>query len=330
MTLSVGELKPEGHFGAAKPGFVFSEFQSFGACPICESQSSVVLFTDRNRRENLDITGKYIRCSVCHHVYLDPFPSPAKLSRAYEMLHSRIDDRGGLRPFADGKGVLRSLIRASRKLRRRPHSWPRENGQGQRLLDVGCGTVTKLDEFRARGWKVVGVDFSAAVLRVASACIPEGAFIQADAHALPFQGESFDVIRVDNVMEHIPETVLLLSKLRSLLKPGGQLYVYVPNSEAWSVRLFAGAALNYWIPFHIHYFDSQSLRLALQKAGFSHISIQYHNPPNWLADSAKQKFGLNVYKKSKWDPLLRLLFMPMNLTTAFSRYAEELVAEARV
>ena len=313
-----------------KSEIAFTAFQSFAACPICESHSAVVLFTDRNRRETLDITGTYVRCSACHHVYLDPFPNPAELADAYEILHSRFNNGGVPLPFGGRKGLLPSLIRTSRKFRRRPHSWPSERGRGRLLLDVGCGEGTKLGEFRDRGWKVVGIDFSTAVLKMASAGNPKIAFILADAHALPFEEKSFDVIRVDNVIEHIPETVLLLSKLRALLKPGGRLYVYVPNSDAWSVRLFSEAALNYWIPFHIHFFGSGSLRLAMARAGFSHISIKYHNPSNWLVDSAKQEFGLNVYKKSKWDPLLRLLFMPLNLTTAFSRYGEELVAEARV
>ncbi len=176
----------------------------------------------------------------------------------------------------------------------------------------------------------MGVDISLPTLRVAAKAVPKGLFVQAEARTLPFRDGSFDVIRIDNVLEHIPDAVCLLSQLRQLLKPGGKLYVYVPNSEALSFRLFSNFALNYWIPFHVHFFSSRSLGEALNRADFARTLIRYHNPFHWLADSAKQKLGMNVYRRTKWDLVLRLLFLPLTLTTAFTRHGEELVAEATV
>lgn len=323
-------IRQEMNGGRDETRLQFASLETFTNCPVCASSSPSILFTDRNRRENLPISGTYVLCRECHHTYLIQFPNRKELAQSYQQLYFNFPESCLTIPPGDRPGLLGAFLRVLRNFRRRPHSWPTESGDGRLLLDVGCGLGTKLLEYRANGWRVAGLDVSSATLRVAAQKVSDGLFLQAEAEALPFREETFDVIRIDNVLEHIPDAVGLLSRLRSLLRPGGRLYVYVPNSEALSVRLFSNFALNYWIPFHIHLFSSHSLEEALKRAGFARTLIRYHNPIYWLPDSLKQRLGGNVYTIKRSDSILRLLSLPLTLTTAFTRLGEELVAEAKV
>src|SRR5205085_11778169 len=107
---------------------------------------------------------------------------------------------------------------------------------GARWLDVGCGRQliprwmngqaeweTRL---AARGGLLVGVDPDFAALRDNRSCQFK---LNADAAALPFAGDSFDLITSNMVFEHVEAPLPLLAEIRRVLRPGGQLLVLTPN-----------------------------------------------------------------------------------------------------
>lgn len=103
---------------------------------------------------------------------------------------------------------------------------------GERVLDIGCGTGTQAVAAWRRaqpGGSVAGVDLSenmlAAARRKARRARAKIAFHAADATALPFAGESFDVVTITTVMHMVPETKRLaaLREAARVLRPGGRL-----------------------------------------------------------------------------------------------------------
>ena len=79
--------------------------------------------------------------------------------------------------------------------------------KGQSLLDVGCGTGHFSFWFHDLGFKVVGMDISTEMLKVARSKIKNEKirFIQADACNLPFPDNSFDVVTLITVLEFLSE-----------------------------------------------------------------------------------------------------------------------------
>ena len=103
-----------------------------------------------------------------------------------------------------------------------------EELQGKLVLDVGCGMGRFAEVATRWGARVVGVDLSAAA-EVAAKNLAEREFVafQADAFALPFAPESFDVIYSVGVLHHTPDCEAAVKSLEKYLKPGGILAVWL-------------------------------------------------------------------------------------------------------
>jgi SAM-dependent methyltransferase len=103
---------------------------------------------------------------------------------------------------------------------------------GLRLLDVGCGPGTITLDLAARvapGW-TVGVDRDAGVVAQAQRMLDSRSvsgveFSTADAYALEFDDESFDVVHAHQLLQHLSDPVAALVEMRRVLRPGGVLAV---------------------------------------------------------------------------------------------------------
>jgi demethylmenaquinone methyltransferase/2-methoxy-6-polyprenyl-1,4-benzoquinol methylase len=95
--------------------------------------------------------------------------------------------------------------------------------QGDRLLDVCCGTGDLAIGAHARGAYVTGLDFSAQMLERARRKQPAIEWVQGDALALPFEDASFDEATVGFGVRNVSDLAGGLRELRRVLKPGGRV-----------------------------------------------------------------------------------------------------------
>jgi len=117
-------------------------------------------------------------------------------------------------------------------------------GGRKRVLESGCGTGRWLAYIERLGHTTVGLDDSAAPLRLAKARAPAFRLVQGDAVTGPFKDRSFDVVFSSYVAEHFengPEA--LLREIYRLLKPDGLLILVVPYNSAFR-RWFTNHALH--------------------------------------------------------------------------------------
>jgi SAM-dependent methyltransferase len=98
-----------------------------------------------------------------------------------------------------------------------------------RILDYGCGYGRTLAELSEAGFqKLIGVDFSTAMLARAQAAVPGAGLVRTDGHSLPFKKECFDAVLLFAVLTCIPdnnEQRQLLAEVKRVLRPGGLLYI---------------------------------------------------------------------------------------------------------
>lgn len=94
---------------------------------------------------------------------------------------------------------------------------------GMRVLDLACGTGIATSLAAARGARMSGVDFSPAMLKAARQRYPAIEFREADATALPFEEETFDVVIANFGMNHFSFPLDVLTEVRRVLKPEGRL-----------------------------------------------------------------------------------------------------------
>jgi len=101
-----------------------------------------------------------------------------------------------------------------------------------RVLDIGCAAGSAVSALRARGFAVVGLDFSPRMLAYAQrrfANNPEVQFCQADCEFLPFPAACFDHITCLGVLEYLPDYGRATAEIARVLRPGGLAVFSIPS-----------------------------------------------------------------------------------------------------
>jgi len=139
------------------------------------------------------------------------------VAEAYDQWHETIE--GAMYDRLEKKAVSRYL---------------RQNVQGMKLLEVGCGTGHWSQFFSDCGFEVTGVDVSERMIKMAqSKNIANTSFQIADGHSLPFKDNSFDVTAAITTLEFAGNAELVLQEMtRCTRKPSGQLLIGVLNALA--------------------------------------------------------------------------------------------------
>ncbi len=105
--------------------------------------------------------------------------------------------------------------------------------QGKRVLEIGCGTGTLLNEMLARGFKAYGIDASGPMLRQAQAKLAakdwHSRLVRARVTNLPFPDQSFETV-VSTFPSNYIMQVAALKEINRVLYPGGRL-VIVDDAE---------------------------------------------------------------------------------------------------
>jgi ubiquinone/menaquinone biosynthesis C-methylase UbiE len=161
-------------------------------------------------------------------------------------------------------------------------------GAGQRALDVGCGTGHQLKALRERGYRVAGVDGSAAMLEYARSNNPGAELRQADLGGLPYDDASFDVVICIEVLRYLEDPQPCLGEIARVLRPGG--LCLATATPAFNLNAYAAVnrvALAFpWLgltPLKQFFTTSTRLRSRMTNAGFADVHVHgvYWGPLNW-------------------------------------------------
>jgi SAM-dependent methyltransferase len=134
--------------------------------------------------------------------------------------------------------------------------------EARSLLEIGCGTgfvLAGIAESFPR-LRLSGSEASTDGLAYAAARVPGAAFIQMDAHRIPFRQE-FDVVAAFDVIEHIEDDRAVLAELAAAAVPGGGLLITVPQHPGLWSEFDARAG-------HVRRYRAAELRARAVEAGF--------------------------------------------------------------
>jgi ubiquinone/menaquinone biosynthesis C-methylase UbiE len=99
--------------------------------------------------------------------------------------------------------------------------------EDRKILDVGCGVGTYVRRLRDLTYCVYGVDVSTERLRNGGKTVPN--LIAAAGEQLPFRPDCFDVVLLNEVIEHVRDDRATLEECLRVLSPGGHLVIFAPN-----------------------------------------------------------------------------------------------------
>jgi 2-polyprenyl-3-methyl-5-hydroxy-6-metoxy-1,4-benzoquinol methylase len=151
-------------------------------------------------------------------------------------------------------------------------------GQGLRLLDVGCARGHLSEVLASQGWSVTGIEYDVADAAVAR---DRGidVIVGTAEDAMSTMNEKFDVIVFADVLEHFVHPEKVLSQARALLAPGGRVVISIPNVAHLSVRLqllvgsFTYTDRGILDRTHLHFYTKKSLKKMITDAELDTIYI---------------------------------------------------------
>ena len=136
---------------------------------------------------------------------------------------------------------------------------------GRALLDVGAYIGVFVEVAAAAGWRAQGVEpsaWAAAEARRRGLAVHAGTLASVDLPA-----ESFDVITLWDVIEHLSDPAAELERARRLLRPGGWLVAHTMDIGSPLARLM-GPRWPWLMDMHLYYFDRRTLPALFTAHGF--------------------------------------------------------------
>ena len=131
-----------------------------------------------------------------------------------------------------------------------------------RILDIGAGTGDFLSVAKQNGWQTIGVEPSDKAKAIAVK--KEVSFVEDTAE---LENQSFDVITMWHVLEHVPNLDNQIKELKRLLKPNGSLIVAVPNFKSFDAKHYGTFWAAYDVPIHFWHFSKKAIKKLFEKEG---------------------------------------------------------------
>jgi 2-polyprenyl-3-methyl-5-hydroxy-6-metoxy-1,4-benzoquinol methylase len=277
------------------------------SCVVCGQHEHAVVArgTDYQYRTTFR-TFDWCRCDACGHFYINPLPTEAALGQIYPKHlknYSEFDSRPGLafrvKAFLEGRR-LRQLTR--------------NVSEDGRLLDVGCAAGAFLDVVRRECPNIrvlEGLEISESAAVVAKR---KGYRVQiATVDDAKLESEFYDVICLQQVIEHVHDPRAVLCKLRKSLKPGGLLILETPNLHSWDHWVFRhGYWEGYHIPRHFNLWTVDGMKRILREAGYAAVTYRKRIKPvhwtisvqNWAIATSQPKAVVDCFDLRSLLPLM--------------------------
>lgn len=275
-------------------------------CPLgCQSDS--IVFTVKNNHT-------IHRCQNCQLMFV--FPLPHSSSDIYSADYFQGASQGfGYTDYDHDKEPMRATFVNYLEYIEKNKPSP------GRMLDVGAATGFFLSIAKERGWDVAGIElseFAAEQGRKKGMDIRTGTLASVD-----FAPNSFDVITLWDVIEHVSNPEEELAVVWSLLKPGGVVAINTPDAQSLLARVLGKHWHALVPPEHLYYFSAKNLGTLLGNKKFKvigntkftkkfTISYIYKTLITWKPWFAWSKLGYFLEK-----PLIKKMALPLYLGDNF-------------
>lgn len=219
-------------------------------CPWCESEKTQIhlwLKDEFLTKEDFQIH----ECKQCGLLFTEPHPPKEKIGEYYksEEYYSHQENTKGFIPklYESVKS-----INLKKKCRMAP-----EGMICGKVLDIGCGVGDFLHQMEKEGWSGTGAEPSEDAKNIARKRI-KGQIVSPDE--LPdLPDQSYDLITMWHVLEHVDDLKWEIGQLERLLKQGGRLVLALPNFKSFDAEHYKQYWAAYDVPRHLYHFCKQSI-----------------------------------------------------------------------
>ena len=277
-----------------------------GRCQLCGSERRALKFAEP--------PFEVVTCSDCGLVYVTPRLLGQALLDVYDEGYWK-SDNPKLRGYSDYAREAQLYLKTFEK---RMKLVARHVPPHGRVLDVGCAAGYFLRVMHDHGHDVHGVEVSPAIAKEAVAAlgadrVHTGTLEEAVA-AKGWREQSFDLVTLWDVIEHVPDPQALLRTARPLLAPHGKLLIETQNVTSRWARLLGKRWHHYKHDEHIYHFDPTTIRRLLADCGFEVQQLGAAYAGKYVS------FGFVAERAGRLGALAGLLAKPLTLLRGCNLY----------
>lgn len=219
-------------------------------CPWCESEKTKIhlwLKDEFLTKEEFQIH----ECLNCGLLFTEPRPPKEKIGDFYksEDYYSHKENNKGFIPK-----IYETIKSVNLKTKFKMATKGMNTGT---VLDIGCGVGDFLHTMEINGWKTVGIEPSEEAKTIAKKRMKGHLYAPDEINQLP--NESFDLITMWHVLEHVDDLRSEIKQLERLLKKGGRLVLALPNFKSHDAQYYKEYWAAYDVPRHLNHFCKTSI-----------------------------------------------------------------------
>jgi 2-polyprenyl-3-methyl-5-hydroxy-6-metoxy-1,4-benzoquinol methylase len=240
----------------------------YNHCPVCNSIDIINLFSVRD----YTVTGESFiiaECKSCTFRFTQDVPGVVSISPYYK-------SEEYISHTNTSKGLINNLYQTVRKrtLKQKRKLIEKITGSIKgNLLDVGSGIGAFANEMIRAGWQVTGLEPDSAARTVGKDLYNIDLADIKQFYQL--QDGAFEAITLWHVLEHVHDLQGYVSKLKSLLKEKGKLFIAVPNYTSKDAAFYQEHWAAYDVPRHLYHFSPHSMQVLMKKHG---LKIEAYKP----------------------------------------------------
>jgi len=231
-------------------------------CPVCGAEN----FSEYLVLKDFFLTGETFhlqKCNSCQFVFTNPRPDDKSLPKYYESPEYLSHHSRGMKPVQWVYRVLRHM-----NFRKKYFLINKFVAKGK-LLDIGCGTGEFLNYFKKKKWEVMGIEPS---LPTRDFAIQKyGLDVKDETGLNKLQKDTFDIVTMWHVLEHVSGLHERIKLIHTLLKPSGYLIIALPNLNSWDAQHYKKYWAAFDVPRHLSHFSERTVKTLAKTHGFKFI-----------------------------------------------------------
>lgn len=215
-------------------------------CPLCKKRGDNLFC----KKDGVEI----VKCNFCGLAYVKPLPSNPEVERLYHQesispsKYYKENEKGDRITF---KRRLRDIEKYVKK---------------GRVLDIGCNIGTFLKVAKDSGWKCYGIDIKNDAEKE---CKKAGIkFMRGTVESIRFNKEFFDVIIMNDFLEHIPNPNKVMEKVHRMTKKGGIVFIVTPDIGSKLAMILRKRWHHMKPDEHLVYFNRKTIKKFLEAHKF--------------------------------------------------------------
>jgi len=204
-----------------------------------------------------------LTCINCHFAFTQDFPSEDEIGKYYEASDyiSHTDTN---------IGIINKLYHVVRKISLNSKAKLINYVSGKKtgnLLDIGAGTGYFLNKIKQSGWNVTGIE-KAEIPRQQT---KERFGIECFESEYLFKTipETFDIVTMWHVLEHVQNLNETVKQIHSILKPGGAAIIALPNKNSTDAKYYKENWAAYDVPRHLWHFSADDFEKLVNNHKFT-------------------------------------------------------------